>query len=119
MPLGVKNHSPIITVGVFAALGYDITSANLSSPQTFNLNAGQRGPTLDFWLNLNVGEALAWGIAGSVIDKTPYPIVGVGIAITSMYLKYQYAVRSGSQSGLPDMENHQTGSYNLGGGGYG
>lgn len=113
---GSGNHSPVITVGVFAALGYDITSANLSSPQTFELNSGQRAPTLNKWLNINVAEALVWGIGASIIDKTPYPMVGILLGISSMYVKYHYAVRSGAQSRLPDMENHQTGGYNLGGG---
>ena len=112
---GTGSHSPIITIGVFAALGYDITSANLSSPQTFELNSGQRGPTLTKWLNINVAEAVAWGLVASYFDKTPYPMIGVGIGITSMWIKYQYAVRSGQSNPLPDMENTQTGGYNLGG----
>jgi hypothetical protein len=115
MPVNGRNHSPVITMGVFAALAYDVTSANLSSPQTFELNSGQRAPTLNKWLNINVGEALLLGVAASILDRTPYPFIGVGIGITSMWIKYQYAVRSGQQSGLPDMENTQTGGYNLGG----
>lgn len=113
-PLGNGNHSPIITIGVFAALGYDITSANLSSPQTFELNANQRGPTLNKWLNINVAEALIWGIGASIIDGTMYPLVGIGIGIASMAVKYKYAVMSGQQSGQPDMENTDTQGYNLG-----
>lgn len=113
---GSGNHSPVITVGVFAALGYDITSANLSSPQTFELNSNQRAPTLNKWLNINVAEALIWGLGASIVDKTPYPMIGILLGISSMYVKYQYAVRSGQLNGRPDMENHQTGAYNLGGG---
>lgn len=100
------------TVGVFAALAYDITSANLSSPQTFELNAGQRAGTLSKWLNLNLVEAAAWGIFGSLLDGSGLPMLGVVLGTASMYLKYKYAIRSGQASGLPDMENHQTGSYN-------
>jgi hypothetical protein len=115
VPLPNGNHSPVITVGVFAALGYDITSANLSSPQTFELNSGQRAPTLNKWLNINVAEALIWGIGASIVDKTPYPLVGIVLGISSMWVKYHYAVRSGQQSAQPDMENTQTSAYNLGG----
>lgn len=116
MPALAGNHSPIITIGVFLALGYDITSANLSSPQTFELNSNQRAPTLNKWLTINVVEAIAIGIGASIVDKTPYPLIGVTLGIASMWVKYQYAVRSGQQNGQPDMENTQTGGYNLGGG---
>jgi len=116
MPIAGNGHSPIITVGVFAALGYDITSANLSSPQTFELNTNQRAPTLNKWLNINVAEAMIWGIGASIIDKTPYPLIGVTLGIASMYVKYHYAIRSGAMNGLPDMENTRTGGYNLAGG---
>jgi len=108
-----NGNSRAVKIGVFGALAYDLTSANLSSPQTFELNAGQRAPTLNKWLNLNVGEAIAWGIFGSLLDKSFDPLIGVTLGITSMYVKYQYAIRSGQASPLPDMENHATGSYNL------
>lgn len=101
------------TVGVFAALAYDITSANLSSPQTFELNAGQRAPTLNKWLNLNVIEAAAWGIFGSMLDGSPLPLLGVALGTLSMWIKYKHAVAAGTSNGLPDMENHDTGSYDL------
>ena len=110
----------VITIGVYAALAYDVTSANLSSPQTFELNSGQRAETLGKWLNINVAEALAWGIGGSLLDGSIDPLIGVSLGLGSMYLKYKYAIASGRKSGKPDMENHQTGEYNLdNGGGYG
>lgn len=109
-----KTASRAVKVAVFGALAYDITSANMSSPQTFELNSSQRGPTLTKWLNMNVAEALVWGIGGSMLDGSLWPMVGTVAGITSMYIKYQYAIRSGQQSGLPDMENVQTGSYNTG-----
>jgi|SRR5271170_659824 len=115
MPLAGNGHSPVITVGVFAALGYDITSANLSSPQTFELNSNQRAPTLNKWLNINVVEAMVWGVGASIVDKTPYPLIGISLGIASMWVKYHYAVASGAKNAQPDMENTQTGGYNLGG----
>lgn len=119
MPVGTNGHSPVITIGVFAALAYDITSANLSSPQTFELNVNQREGTLSKWLNMNVAEAIVWGTGASILDKTWNPVIGVLLGIASMYCKYQYAIRSGKQKGMPDMENPDTQGYNLGnGGGY-
>ena len=116
MPIvGNGKHSPVIIIGVYAALGYDITSANLSSPQTFELNANQRGPTLSKWLNINVAEAVVWGIGSSIIDKSPYPMIGIALGITSMVIKYKYAVASGQNSGKPDMENTETQEYDTGG----
>jgi hypothetical protein len=109
-----KTNSRAVKVAVFAALSYDVTSANLSSPQTFELNSGQRGPTLAKWLKMNCIEAVAWGIGGSILDESLWPLVGSTIGIASMYIKYQYAIKSGQQSGLPDMEDHTTGQYNLG-----
>jgi len=105
------GESPAVKVAIFGALAYDLTSANLSSPQTFELNAGQRAPTLDKWLNLNVKEAIAWGIGGAFLDGSLWPLIGIGLGIGSMYLKYQYAIREGSKNGLPDMEDHETGEY--------
>jgi len=110
--LDTKTNSRAIKVAVFGALAYDITSANMSSPQTFELNAGQRAPTLNKWLRMNVIEALIWGAGGSALDGTLWPMVGTVLGITSMYVKYQYAIKSGQESGLPDMENVATGSYN-------
>lgn len=114
MPFETGKMSPAIKVAVYGALAYDLTSANLSSPQTFELNSGQRGPTLQKWLQLNVAEAVVWGVGGSMLDGSLWPLLGVGLGITSMYLKYQYAIKSGQQSGQPDMENLQTGEYNSG-----
>ena len=113
MVAGVNRTGRVITIGVFAALSYDITSANLSSPQTFELNSKQRAPTLSKWLNMNVVEAIMWGIGASIFDHSPDPLIGSLLGIASMYVKYQYAVRSGQNSGLPDMENVDTGGYNL------
>ena len=111
--LGGKRTGRIVTIAVFGALAYDVTSANLSSPQTFELNSGQRAPTLNKWLNLNVAEAITWGIGGSIFDQSLDPLIGATLGIASMYIKYQYAIRSGQKNGLPDMEDHTTGSYNL------
>lgn len=116
MPIsGNGSHSPVITIGVFAALAYDVTSANLSSPQTFELNVNQRGPTLHKWLNMNVIEALLWGVGASYFDKTPYPFYGALLGIASMYVKYHYAMASGRRNPKPDME---TASGQFGTGGY-
>lgn len=112
--LDARGNSRAVKIAVFGALAYDLTSANLSSPQTFELNAGQRAPTLDKWLRMNVIEAMAWGVGGSLIDGSLDPLIGTTLGITSMYVKYRYAIKAGQQSGLPDMENHQTGEYDGG-----
>lgn len=111
--INANSASRAITVGVFAALAYDVTSANLSSPQTFELNSKQRAPTLMKWLRMNCVEALAWGGFGSVLEGNLWPLVGTSMGVASMWLKYRYAVASGQRSGQPDMENTQTGGYNL------
>lgn len=111
--MAIMGESPAVKVAVFGALAYDLTSANLSSPQTFELNAGQRAATLDKWLNLNVKEAFLWGIGGSILDQSLWPLLGISLGIGSMYLKYQHAIKAGQESGQPDMENISTGSYNL------
>ena len=113
--VAVGGNSRAVKIGVFGALAYDLTSANLSSPQTFELNAGQRAPTLNKWLRMNVIEAFLWGVGGSLLDGSLDPLIGVALGTASMYAKYQYAIKSGQQSGLPDMEDHTTGQYDLGG----
>jgi len=115
MPISPRGSSRVVTIGVFAALAYDITSANLSSPQTFELNSNQRAPTLHKWLNMNVVEACVWGVGASMLDRTWNPLIGTTLGITSMFIKYHYAIRSGKNKGQPDMENTETGGYNLGG----
>jgi hypothetical protein len=112
--MAITGDSPAVKIAIFGALSYDLTSANMSSPQTYELNSSQRAPTLEKWLNLNVVEALIWGVGGSMLDGSLYPLIGSVLGITSMYIKYQYAIKAGQQSGLPDMENHQTGSYDGG-----
>lgn len=112
MPTPLGRGTRVITIGVYAALAYDVTSANLSSPQTFELNSGQRAPTLNKWLNINVVEALAWGIGGSLLDSSFDPLIGVALGLASMVIKYKYAIASGQKSGQPDMENTDTQGYN-------
>jgi hypothetical protein len=97
-----------IAVALAAEAVYQITSANMSSPQTAELNAAARAPTIGKWVTLNNIEALGWIALFCVLDGSLWPAFGGGLAAGGMWLKYRYAIRSGLQSGAPPTENYQS-----------
>jgi hypothetical protein len=70
-----------VKVAVYAALTYDIISATNSSPQTSELNAASRAPTLMKWVKIGMAQALVFAGIGIALDKQRWPpAVGVGLA---------------------------------------
>jgi hypothetical protein len=89
-----------------AELVFQLTGCNLSSPQTAELNATSRAPTISKWVNLTTGEAAAWVIFLCWLDESLWPALGGGMAGASMWLKYRYAIKSGLSSGEPGTEQY-------------
>ena len=57
--------SPAVVVAVYAALTYDIISATNSSPQTTEINAASRAPTLMKWVKVGLAQAALFAVIGN------------------------------------------------------
>lgn len=110
MPLGSSNPlgktGTMLTVAVSAEMVYQLVGANLSSPQTNELNAGARAPTVSKWVSLTNVEAAAWVLFLCALDGSWWPALGGGIALVSMAAKYKYAISSGIKAGGKPTENY-------------
>lgn len=96
----------MLTVAVSAEMVYQLVGSNMSSPQTAELNAKARAPTIQKWVNLTNLEAVAWVVFLSVLDGSLWPVVGGGLALGGMVLKYKYAIRSGLNGGGTPTERY-------------
>ena len=96
-----------ISVAVYAALVYDVISATNSSPQTTEINAQMRGPTLMKWVHLGIAQAAMFAIIGAVMDPDHWPpIVGATLAMGLMYAQYRHALAAGLASDEPGTEQY-------------
>lgn len=97
----LRTETDALAFGV-AYLGVkDIYSADNSSPQTTELNAKKRAPTLMKWVNIAGVEsiALVWVMTmASLPGHRKWPVLGgvMGLAVT--YGQYLYAKMCGLQS---------------------
>lgn len=102
----VLNDTRMITVAVAAEMVYQLVGSNMSSPQTAELNAAARAPTIDKWVLMTMEESAAWIILLCILDKSAWPLLGGGVAAVGMWLKYRYAINSGLNSDAPGTENY-------------
>lgn len=102
----LMGQSRMLTVAVAAEMVYQLVGSNMSSPQTAELNAGARAPTISKWVNLTNLEAGAWIIFLCLLDGSLWPLLGGGIALAGMVLKYSYAIRAGLASAEQGTENY-------------
>jgi len=98
---GARNTRTLrmLTVAMSAEVVYQIASANLSSPQSNELDAGARAPTLQKWVRLSNIEAAGWVAFLCVLDGSLWPALGGGIALGGLVLKYRHAISSGLANG--------------------
>ena|SRR5690348_12243205 len=96
----------MLTVAVAAEMVYQLVGSNMSSPQTAELNAAARAPTIQKWVNLTNAEALAWIVFLSLLDGSFWPALGGGLALGGMVLKYRHAIASGLDSGGQPTERY-------------
>jgi len=106
MPSTVLTNTRMLTVAVAAEMVYQLVGSNMSSPQTAELNAEARAPTIQKWVNLTNLEAAAWIIFLCLLDASLWPLLGGGLALGGMVLKYAYAIRSGLADGAPGTESY-------------
>lgn len=102
----VPQTGRMLTVAVAAEMVYQLVGSNLSSPQSAELNAKARAEGIQKWINLTNGEAVAWIVFLCVLDRSYWPVLGGGLALGGMVLKYKYAIESGLQSDEPGTENY-------------
>lgn len=95
-----------VIVYTSAELIYQLTGANMSSPQTAKMNAPARAKTIDEWINLTLVESTLWTIFLWWLYGSPWVIVGGGLAGTGMWAKYRYAISSGLQEGGQPTEDY-------------
>lgn len=95
-----------VKVAIAAELVFQLTGANMSSPQTAELNAEARAPTLAKWVNLTMLETIAWLVFLALLDRSWAWLVGGAIALGSMWAKYRYAINSGLSDGQAGTEQY-------------
>jgi hypothetical protein len=91
---------------ISAGLTYEAIAKACSSPQTAELNADKRAPTLMKWVNIGTAEALVLVVIAAAIDKPHRPEIlwGGGIAAVVTYVEYLYAKQAGLKSSEPGTE---------------
>ena len=103
---------------VSAGIVYEIIAAACSSPQTTEINASSRAPTLMKWVHIGMVQAALFVAAAAWFDRRHRKeILAGGIAAgVLMYGQYVHARSAGLKSGAPGTEG-QAGSGSPGGSG--
>ena len=95
------------TIGIYAALSYDIIAAVNSSPQTTEINAKARAETLMKWVHLGLAQVALFVVIGAYVgDDTWSPLVGGGVAAGLLYAQYVHAKKAGLESIEPGTETY-------------
>jgi hypothetical protein len=97
----------MLKVAVSAEMVYQLTGSNMSSPQTAELNAKARAPTIDKWVKITNWEAIGWTVFLCILDESLWPALGGALAWVGMWFKYKYAIESGLNSSAPGTENYK------------
>lgn len=114
MPESRGNGAPAVAFAVYAALAYEIIAAVNSSPQTTEINAASRAPTLMKWVQIGMLQVLLFGGIGATIEyrsgRPIWPVVaGVGLGGGLLYWQYIYAANCGLRSTAPGTEDYGPG----------
>lgn len=92
---------------VSAGIVYEIIAAACSSPQTTEINAGTRAPTLMKWVHIGMVQAALFVGAAAVFDRRHRReiIYGGAAAGALMYAQYLHAKSAGLASSAPGTED--------------
>lgn len=85
-----------LALGIFADVAFTAYSSTNSSPQTTELFAGERLDTLWKWVRRGDAIAVGYGIAGALVGRSPWPLIGAGSVAALMHWMYYDAVKSGT-----------------------
>jgi len=92
----LRNGDKALKVAIYATLTYDIISATNSSPQTSEINAKKRAPTLMKWVYIGLAQAAGFGLLGAYLDEDTWPpLLGVTLASIVLWIQYYHAIQSG------------------------
>lgn len=97
------------TIGVYAAVVYDVISATNSSPQTTEINAKSRASTLMKWVKIGLAQALLFvgiGVLAEPKGKKWRPLLGGGLAMVLLWCQYVHAHNAGLASDEPGTEDY-------------
>lgn len=86
-------------------VAFNAYSASCSSPQTTELFAEDREETLMHWTLIADGTAVGFGVLGSVIGGSWWPLIGALLVVAMMHYYYKHAVRRGLRSRAPETPN--------------
>lgn len=94
--------------GISYLASADIFSKGTSSPQTTEINAHSRAPTLMKWVNISAVESFI--LVGVLVAAAPpghkrWPFFGGFTSLAVTYTQYLYAKQSGLQSTEPGTED--------------
>jgi hypothetical protein len=103
---GSLDFQRMMSVAVSAEMVYQLVGSNMSSPQTAELNAAARAPTISKWVTMTNFEAFAWIVFLCILDKSFWPALGGGLALGGMFFKYRYAISAGLKNGAPATEKY-------------
>lgn len=99
--------SSAVVMAVYAALAYDIIAAVNSSPQTTEINAAKRAPTLMKWVHLGLGQVALFTLIGVAMDARRWPpLLGGGLASGLLYVQYVHAKNAGLESSEEGTEDY-------------
>jgi hypothetical protein len=92
---------------VSAGIVYEIIAAACSSPQTTEINAATRAPTLMKWVNIGLAQAAGFVLLATFIDPQHGGAILAGgiLAGGLMYGQYRHAQAAGLASNLPGTES--------------
>jgi hypothetical protein len=93
-------------LGVWATFSLDVYSALNSSPQTTEINAAKRAESLMKWVMIGDVVAVGGGLAGTVMSKSPWPLVAAGSVALGMHLLYVHAKNAGLASNEQGTESY-------------
>ena len=112
MALSLGSGSRAIAFLVSAGIMYEVIAKACSSPQTTELNADKRAPTLMKWVNIGTVEGLLFvGIAASLEKDTRDAVLLGGLLAAGItYAEYVYAKRCGLKNGGPPTETYGSSS---------
>jgi hypothetical protein len=106
----VYQPSPVAGIAFLVAAGSmaEFIAKACSSPQTTELNADARAPTLMKWVNVGVAEGvLMTGIAYALSPEVGNAFVlGAGLELVITYAEYLHARRAGLASSAPGTEDY-------------
>ena len=111
MALSLGSGSRAIAFLVSAGITYEIIAKDVSSPQTAELNAARRAPTLMKWVHVGQVESMLFvGIAAILEKQTRWAvIIGGVLAMVITEFEYLHAKQSGLAKGGEPTEDWGSG----------